>query len=492
MSRFSAIYRGEFVYSRLLPISLRSRLTILFTAGMVFFLVILNGFIYWATAQVLYRNENQLLQSKVHLIAGEVTDNLKEYPALDPASLRRLLGHFANEYQAISLLRSDGSEMITVVGPNLQKNRLRDYRKLFQPKSIFIAEKNVFIARQSIKLSSPISLIQVEIIEDAEPLKHFMHILFIILGTASIATLGIAGLGGYWLARIGLRPLNRLIADIRQMTATRLSERLAAPDTSSEITELVQSFNTLLDRIEEAMMRQKQFISDASHELRTPLSIIEGYTRLLDRWGKLKDEVRDESLKAMQQETRRIFRLVDDLLSLAKLEQVPFAPQSLDVQSLVPLLKEVKQSWESTFPSHLKLLCRWEEPLILPMDRERIRQLLDILLDNAKKYTDMGQVTLIAYSDQQWIHIQVEDTGIGIPEEDLPYIFERFYRVDKSRSRQRGGSGLGLAIAKLIVEGHGGEVTLQRASTGGVHVHVKLPVIHGTNSSLPEETRHSR
>ncbi|WP_047152313.1 sensor histidine kinase [Aneurinibacillus tyrosinisolvens] len=460
------------------PYSLTSRLTLLFTAGMVFFLLILNLFVYWATMQLVYRHEHQLLESKVNAIAIDITDKLTIHPSLGHMHLHPMLTKFKNDYQRLSLIGPDGTEIARVTGVKWREESVRDYGEIFEPDSYIVTRKEALEASQVLVLPGPYPGMQIKILEDAEPLNHFINILLLILGTASTGAVIISGFGGYLLTRIGVRPLDRLIVDIHQMRASRLSSRLPLRSTAKEIGTLTKAFNTLLDQIEEVVSKQKQFIADASHELKTPLTIIDGYIRLLERWGKDEAEVRDEALKAMSHESHRLFHLIHDLLLLAGLDEVSPDTEKLEVQDLTPLLEEVKKAWTSAFPAHLQLIFKWDEPLVLAMDREKIRRLLDIFLDNARKYTDEGQVYVHAYQDGPLIHIKVEDTGIGIDEEELPHIFERFYRVDKSRNRQWGGSGLGLAIAKSIVTSHGGEVTMQHSSLGGTEVHIELPSKH--------------
>ncbi|ERI08649.1 ATPase/histidine kinase/DNA gyrase B/HSP90 domain protein [Aneurinibacillus aneurinilyticus ATCC 12856] len=464
-----------YMIKKWIPHSLTSRLAFLFTIAMVFFLLFMNLFVYWATMQLVYRHEHQLLQSKVDVITNEIADDLTSRSAFNHAHLQQVLSKFVNEYQSVSLFTADEKKIITVQGPKWRPEVTRDIEKIFTPESYFIMQKKALQDERTFSVPSLSTPLRLEMVEDTKPLNHFIHILLLILGTTSVGAILISGVGGYFFARLSLRPLNRLMTEIYQMEASHLSSRLSPRSTAKEITTLTEAFNSLLDRIEAVLSKQKQFASDASHELRTPLTIIDGYLRLLDRWGKDKVEVREEAILAMKQECVRLFGLVDDLLMLAKMEEGSVSTEILEVQELTPLLEEVKNAWRSAFPSNLRLVCRWEDSLVLPMEREKIRRLLDIFLDNARKYTDEGEVRLNVYKKEEWVHIIIEDTGIGIDENELPFIFERFYRVDKSRSRQRGGSGLGLAIAKSIVDIHQGHVTIQRASQGGTAVHIMLP-----------------
>lgn len=432
---------------------------------MVGLLFILTVFIYWSTARLVMINEMHLLEQKANAIAADLKTQLSENKYLDADYVKQLLTNYATKQHALILLDNQNNRLASVEGPEWTSDPL-----VVNPDHL-VVEAPIFLNG-----SHPPLTIQVK--EDSQLLQPFYHILLLILVIASVATLIISSFSGYFLAMLGLAPLSRLITHIRTIHPSKLSARMPFYGGAEEIHDLVNAFNVLLDRVEEAMKRQQQFIADASHEFRTPLAIIEGYVRLLRRWGKQHESIRDEALMAMEVECSRLFHLIEDMLSLAKMQhEERTIDNPLLVQSLIPLLKEVEKVWTATFPKHLSLSFNWTEPLEMAMDKAKIRRLLDILLDNARKYTEQGHVHLEACRKGEWIEITVEDTGIGIPEEDLANVFERFYRVDKSRNRHRGGSGLGLPIAKSIVQEHGGEIVIRRSAGGGTIVQVKIPAI---------------
>ncbi|MGO0058926.1 ATP-binding protein [Brevibacillus fluminis] len=451
---------------KLLRLSLKWRLTLLFVAGMMVLLMILTAFIYWSTSKLVYIHEQHLLDQKAEAIAADLKTQLTEDKYLDANYVKQLLTNYATKQQAIILLDHEGKRLASVIGPDWVTDPLKGL-----PAQL--------IGEAPILLDGAHPPLTIRVKQENELLDPYLHILLLMLGVASIVTLVISSFGGYFLARVGLSPLDRLITDIRRIRPSHLSTRLPAHGTSAEINDLVRAFNSLLDRVEEAMKKQQQFIADASHEFRTPLAIIDGYVRLLHRWGKENQAIRDEALIAMDHECSRLFSLIDDMLSLAKFQHMSQIGEDdgKKMQSMVPLLKEIRNVWTSTFPKHLRLSINWTEPIAMAMEPPKIRQLLDILLDNARKYTETGEVTLTATTERGWVHLLVEDTGIGIPEEEMENVFERFYRVDKSRNRHRGGSGLGLPIAKSIVQEYGGRISIRRSASGGTIVHVELPVL---------------
>ena len=430
------------------------------TIGIMVFLLLLNIFIFWCTTNLVYRYEKKRLYDQAEMLAVQLTADLAAQSTLDVTRLPEMLDEYRSKYQAIFLLDATGKELGSLLGSHWQKGP--DHK------------------RTTIDVIKPVQPpghkqpLYVKIAEDLEPMQPFFDILRLVMSLASLAALLFSCYGIYFLTNMGLQPLHRLASHIRKMNGKDLSKRLPAPIAQDEIHDVVNAFNSLLGRLEEAMKRQQQFIADASHEFRTPLAIIEGYVTLLDRWGKDRPDIRDEAIAAMKQECNRLYSLIEELLSLAKAANGE-ATTNIEWQPLGPLLSEVEQAWYSVYPKQVKLSVTWVDPLMAAFDRDKLRQVFDVLLDNARKYTDVGEVNVRVFLSAETLHIHVRDTGIGIPEEDLPYVFERFYRVDKSRSRLRGGSGLGLPIAKAIIEAHRGEIDITRIDTGGTEVHVRLP-----------------
>ncbi|USG63308.1 HAMP domain-containing histidine kinase [Brevibacillus ruminantium] len=440
--------------------TLKWRLTLLFTSAMLLLLLFLSVFVFWSTSRLVTQHEQRLLDQKTSAIVSDL-QTISYETVVDPSYLNGLLINFTDVNQSILLLDLSGNKLASSVGAdwNVDANDFGE---------------TILQSKQTIMLPFSASPLILQVMEKTVPLASFFQILSTILFFSSLFTILLSGAGGYMLSTWGLKPLDELIAQIHSISPSRLSQRLRHQYVENEIHELIEAFNQLLDRVEEAMVMQKNFVSDASHELRTPLMIIDGYASLLQRWGKEKTEIREEALGALRQECERLFRLVDDLLALAKHQDVSRTKAVFSLQPLSPLLEEVRLAWMPIYSRKLSLFFDWEEDLWLVMDRERIRQLFDILLDNAYKYTEQGQVKVTVDSDEEWIHICVEDTGVGIPPKDIPFVFQRFYRVEKSRNRKKGGSGLGLAIAQDIVDEHNGMIRVEPSPGKGVRVHVSL------------------
>jgi len=256
--------------------------------------------------------------------------------------------------------------------------------------------------------------------------------------------------------------------------ADDLSRRIPVTDNrSDEVGQLIQAFNETLERLENLFTMQRRFLADVSHELRTPLTVIKGNVGLMRHVG-----ADEESLEGIDGEVDRLTRLVGDLLLLAQAEsgRVPFdmAPVELDT-----VLLEVFQQMRVLAGDRLRVALEEIDQILVNGDRDRIKQMLLNLVGNAVQYTpNGGLVTLRLRLDGTRAHFSVTDTGPGIPAEDLPHIFERFYRGEKSRTRSKGsGFGLGLSIAYWIVRNHNGLVEVDSQEGQGTTFNVWLPVL---------------
>ena len=284
--------------------------------------------------------------------------------------------------------------------------------------------------------------------------------------TAAGATVLLLGLaGGWWVATRAIRPIDAISATAVRIADGDLSQRISATDTESELGRLAGVLNSTFARLEAAFAQQARFTSDASHELRTPVSVMLTQTQTALSRERSGAEYR-EALEACQRAARRMKSLTESLLELARLDagQDPIKRESFDlpgtVRECVELLRPLAA--ERGIQVHCDI-----PPLECFGDAERIGQVVTNLITNAIDFNrDQGEVHLSARVENGSILLTVADTGQGIPAEDIPHLFERFYRVDKSRSRIQGRNGLGLAICKTIIEAHSG--TIQVASQPGV------------------------
>jgi heavy metal sensor kinase len=320
--------------------------------------------------------------------------------------------------------------------------------------------------------------------EETETLDDFRRYL---LWFAPLLLLG-ASAGGYWLSRRALAPVDALARTARTISGHNLSSRLEQLHTGDELQRLSDTLNEMLARIESAFLRITEFTADASHELRTPIALIHTEAELALRRSRDEAEYR-EALRHILLEADRTAKLIEELLALARADS---RREALDLHpiDLLPILRESASKWNQVASLHN---LEFEQQLNLPHlplvgDENALRRVVDILLDNALKYTPApGKVTLSAEQQPRRVVVTVEDTGIGIAPEDQARIFERFYRVDKARSRELGGAGLGLAIAQWIVQLHGGSITVKSELGKGSLFEIEFPVTPSPqNDSAPK------
>lgn len=291
----------------------------------------------------------------------------------------------------------------------------------------------------------------------------------LLLGSGLLSLL--AGFAGYFLAARTLAPIDKITNTAHRISTEDLSARLNLPDNGDEVSRLANTFDQMLTRIESGFARERQFTADASHELRTPLTAMQTILGFVREGERPVEEYR-QALDDLAEETDRLQGLVEDLLQLARgergmellKEEIDLSILLVDVaDSLSPLVEQKR----------LKLTRNLPPSLGISGDTDQLIRLIVNLLDNAIKYTEQGSITLSAYEGGGGIYIEVSDTGIGIPPEHLPHIFERFYQVESARTS--GGAGLGLSIARQIVGVHGGRIEVQSEAGKGSTFSVYLP-----------------
>jgi two-component system, OmpR family, sensor kinase len=305
-------------------------------------------------------------------------------------------------------------------------------------------------------------------LEDIERAKHGLLLTLVAVGMLSLVVSTGAGAA---MARRALRPVTEITNTALEIYRTDDLERRVDVVTYDEVGRMASAFNEMLDRLARLFRAQQRFVADVSHEMRTPLTVIRGNVDLL-RMG-CADK---ESLDAITSESERMTRMVSNLLLLSQADAgaLPMHMQPLD---LAPLVANVARSGNIMADGRVEIESSTSGELLVQGDSDRLKQVVLNLVDNAIKHTpDGGRVTIGGENvDGASVRVSVSDTGVGIPAEDLPHVFERFYRVDKSRSRVQGGAGLGLAIAKSIIEAHGGRIEAQSTVGAGTTFIVWLP-----------------
>ncbi len=292
----------------------------------------------------------------------------------------------------------------------------------------------------------------------------------------------LASLLGYWLSGRALAPVNRIVESAESIGLQNLSRRLEVPRAKDELRRLTETLNAMLDRIESSVAHITQFTADASHDLRTPLALIRTNAELALRRPRREDDYR-ETLVRILAAAEESTQLIEHLLTLARAD-AGAAQLRFESADLSQVLRKVSQ--QASILAQSKGLGFSEEidagPLPVSMDHSALERLLLALLDNAVKYTPQGSVSLRSYSCDGQAIVEVQDTGVGIAETDMPHIFDRFYRADQVRSREVRGSGLGLAIARWIAEMHKGAIEVESELGHGSVFRVRLPILKRAHS----------
>jgi len=299
--------------------------------------------------------------------------------------------------------------------------------------------------------------------------------LLVVLAAAGPMALFVAGGLGYLLARKGLAPVERLHRLTQEITAERLDRRLPVDNASDELGRLTGTINAMIGRLERSFAEIRRFTADASHGLRTPLTALRTETEVALR-NPLSTTEYQHLLASIQEECERLTRLTDQLLTLSR-EDAGTAHQACAPLDLAKLVASVVETMRpSAEVKGLHVQAAGDGPLRIHGDEVRLRQVFYNLLDNAIKYTpEGGTISVQLGCRDETAVITIGDNGIGIPAEHLPRVFDRFYRVDKARSREQGGTGLGLSIARSIVDAHGGRIELASLFGQGTTCTVTLP-----------------
>ena len=306
--------------------------------------------------------------------------------------------------------------------------------------------------------------------------KNLSHFKKNILAVLPVILL-LGALGGWVLARRSLSPVGYIAAKAQSITSQNLSERLHLRRTGDEMDDLIQTINEMIARLESSFKRMAEFTADASHELKTPLCAMRGEAEVLLSKGRPAEEYQ-EGLAHFMEQFDHLDQMINDLILLSKFDssrmELNIVPLRLDL-----LMKDLCNLFQVLAErKNIALEMGTLEEVTVTGDKLRLQQLFTNLIDNAIKYTSEGSIRVTVEKNQYVALVKINDTGIGIPKEEQEHIFKRFYRVDKSRSKETGGVGLGLSIADWIVNAHDGKIELQSFPGKGSTFTVTLPLYH--------------
>ena len=479
--------------------SLRFKLTLWYVLILGILLISFSSFLYFTLSKSLYRDTDVKLRSLAELIASESASPLSKFgfgnidQALAASMNLKPIGKF------IQVLDESGkigrkSENLRDVQLPISLNALKNASKgliTFETDRSF-GNAPLRIITFPVTENNHITRI-VQVASSLEDVEDALNTLFIILMIAVPFALMVASLGGQFLANKALKPVDNITQTARMITSQNLNQRIKPLKVKDEISRLIETFNEMISRLDQSFRQIKQFSTDASHELKTPLTILKGEVEVTLRKKRMSDEY-EQTLRSNLEEINRMSQIVDDLLFLSRADigEVRLNKEKIDLTEILNevvvqmnILAQAKNIRIETSNHH--------GDIHIFGDALRIRELFLNLIENGIKYTeDRGSIHVILTKDDlphdrsapdriegeqtEFVKIIVSDTGIGIAKEDQERIFDRFFRVDKARSREQGGSGLGLSISKWIVEAHHGEITVESEIEKGSSFIVRLPL----------------
>ena len=474
-------------------LSIRWRLTLWYGTVLALILIGFSGAVYLLMQRHLLTLTDAALSEELDELADEVR-RVKALAGLPEALRMRFPGHEGYELQVRTgsgepVFRSRGIESKGLPGPLIGRNGLDcpTYESV-----MLEGGRPVRMASREVRGPAGPLVIQaaVTLVPNVRALRELVSILLTLGPVALASAVG----GGYWLARKALSPVDRMAATAAQITATRLDRRLAEPEAHDELGYLARTFNTMISRLQRSFEEVRRFTADAAHELRTPLAAMRTEAEVALRSPR--SPYRDARvLENLLEEIDRLTRLVSHLLFLCR-EDTGIGISDFQAVRLDNLVRDVVEHMAvAAREKGLELFLDLPDVCEIKGEPDRLRQLFFNLLDNAIKYTPPGgSVSVEGKSGQGQARVTISDTGIGIPAEHVAHVFERFYRVDSSRSPETDGNGLGLAICCSIAESHSGRLTIESTLGSGTRVTLVLPMqAEGVASRKPRElaTPHS-
>jgi len=391
-------------------------------------------------------------------------------------ALQDELGEFAAGLGPADRVRvADAGGLIFASSGMAEPIRPRRRFARFRPWRQWIDGKSFLLSRQEIQAAG--NTYDVTLAVATADLDHALNLGSVLIFASAPVFLALAALGGWWMSRRALAPVDEMTQAARSIEARDLSHRLAVPRTRDELGRLAETLNDMLARLEAAFQKITRFTSDASHELRTPLAVMRTSAEIALRKPRTEAEYR-ETLEQIVRETGNVSQLVEGLLALARSDSGAVQMQMARADLREILGQACKKSRILAAEKGIAFSGDGAAPPVwVDADSASVQRLLLALLDNAVKYTPPGgRIDVKLEAKDGFAVAQIRDTGIGISPEDMPHIFDRFYRADRARSREPGGAGLGLAISQWIAQAHRGEIRVESEPAKGSMFEVRLPL----------------
>ncbi|MCM3238977.1 HAMP domain-containing histidine kinase [Heyndrickxia oleronia] len=446
---------------------LQNKINLYTTVLFVILLIMMNLFVYFVSSYMIIDSEMQRIRAETEKMVESMNESLNIIPT------EELLRAYVPVDGMVRVVTQDKKALSPVTSST--EKELSKLKKTF-----YLGEKSkkiTFHNKTYAFISIPIiwtdeHVVNLQVVRSIQPSIAILHVLRMVLIIITIIAMVPVILSSRFLSRFITRPVTSMIETMTEIRKSGQFKRIQVNHKSKdELVEMGDTFNHMIDLLEANFVKQEQFVSNASHELNTPLTIIESYASLLKRRGQVEPDIFRESVEAIHSEAVQMKELIEQLLLLAKHnEKWNIKKSEVNVAELVQhSVKSFKKAY------HREIQVIQEGEYLIHTDEQKLRQLLFIILDNARKYSDQ-MIKVYIGSKQQKCVIQISDQGVGISKEDLTKVFDRFYRVDKARTRSQGGTGLGLSIAKEIANVLGATLDLESEEKKGTTVTIALPM----------------
>ena len=460
--------------------SIRFRLTMWYVVILGIILCSFSGFLYFTLSRSLHQYMDAKIKSIAEFVASSYSSPYAKYGLnldriIEDATGRRPTGKF------IQILDKKGR-----IG--LKSGSLGRFQLPISLEALKNASKKrvTFETNRTIG-TSPIRIVTMPIVEgrritnivqvasSLEDVEKALKTLLLILSITIPSALAVASVGGHFLANRALRPVNEVTNTARAITSHNLNKRIRIEKVKDEIGHLAETFNEMISRLDQSFRKIRQFSADASHELKTPLTVLKGEIEVALRRARTEGEYK-KILSSNLEEINNMTKIVDDLLLLSRADtgEVPLAKTRIDLSEFLADMQVQAQVLATS--KSIDVYFHNSQKIYALADPLRLKSMMLNLIENGIKYSSPGgRIDITLEKENDTAIITVRDHGIGIPQEALPHIFDRFFRVDKARSRKEGGSGLGLSICKWIAEAHSGTISAKSELGRGSDFVVRIP-----------------
>lgn len=429
------------------------KITIVYAFMFSLVLLILNASILFGIKYYLYNQANKQIDDVKTMILNKVT---LQNDHIDLTDKELISDVPTRENVSVRILQED-AKILNI------SNQFNYIIKVEEPydRIEHLEEEEKHLAFKNVKFESKdYGNVYIQIVKDMNKEYNFMKILFVVMAIADSIGIIASIVVGYIVSKRMLKPIDYITKTAESISINNLEERIEVNGPDDELKRLTNTLNKMIDRLQDAFNRQVQFVSDASHELRTPVAVIQGYANLLDRWGKDDRTALEKSIYGIKLEAANMVNLIEKLLFLAKGDSGIQLIEKKDFL-LNELIDEVVRESKLIEQNH-KISNKKNDKVSIFADYKMLKQMLRIFIENSIKFSsEQSVIDISSEINENKVKITVSDKGIGIPKEEIEKIFDRFYIVDKSRSKEKGGTGLGLSIAKWIVDMHCGTIEVE-------------------------------